>query len=889
MTAGLADSGELEALATAIGLLDASGQLDPGWFSEPLTRLAGAVRTPEQRAALIRFFDLALPAVPEPGRPATEKWHPLLGQQDQGNLYLTLNDTAPGLVLGLAGEFHTPDGGAVPASLRIQGDLIAADGGVDLVVGTAAHPIVAELRVQTGWIYGPPAHPVGLRAVTGRFTIVPDPDRPSVSMQLVLEQLSLGGEPPADTVMDVEDLGGHAPDLLAALLKVVLSQTSGDPVLTRLADHFLALFGLADADAIPPFPFAELGSGRGAVQAWMAQLAGASGAATAGPWLEHLAGMLGADVTATGTGSAGTPWRATLASLGGGEVYATLALVDGHLRLGAGVSIGGALGPGEPELRLEADAAIVDVPLSGAAPPVVLPRAAVLVQATGSGGGALVDVQAVKIGSLNAGIAWDGATLTPTLLLLDNRLDTVPYPRLDLTNVDSVEAAAADLVVAEINRALGSGTGRRLAAIAGLVAPEDPANPGTGLPGWAHHLDLGRFVVNPAAAIGTYHREVLLDGDNWKHILREIALLIGLGEVSATAGTAGDPWTVQIAASGGAQLELAAWHQPSPDDAAVHQLRLGLRLAAAPGGATLALVSEVLTFDLPATGSATVGFLGAQQLQLILHPAVDAQFGTAALSLDTLDATAGWQPGGSLGWQIRAQGLTLSVDGDSVTVNELHLPPAVPFDVNDLPGSAAALGLSLADLADTLRLVLVLLAEQAGPEAELGTALLGLHRHLPGMSEDSPLLIDPADPGLVLRDPLGAVRGWLARLLGHVGTAGQPSLVALLRTIGTLGSDLLGGVPGEITGLEEDVLADAEIALADLLGGAGTFEDPWRVAWPGAPGPAGGAAGSAEADTGGGPDLELWLEPQGPPAGLARSPRSSGWMAEVRGRSAPRW
>src|SRR5207244_492133 len=74
MTVSLDTSAELAALATAIGLLDASGELDPGWFAEPLTRLEGAVRTPEQRAALIRFFDLALPPVPEPGRPAAEKW-----------------------------------------------------------------------------------------------------------------------------------------------------------------------------------------------------------------------------------------------------------------------------------------------------------------------------------------------------------------------------------------------------------------------------------------------------------------------------------------------------------------------------------------------------------------------------------------------------------------------------------------------------------------------------------------------------------------------------------------------------------------------------------------------------------------------------------------------
>jgi hypothetical protein len=876
MTISLGGSGELRALATAIGLLDAGGNLDPGWFSAPLSRLAGAVRTPAQRAALAEFLDLVLPPEPEPGRPAQEKWHPLLGEQDLGNLYLTVRDTGSGLLLGIAGDLHTGPGAAVPARLRLQGDIILAGAEVDVVAGTTEHPIVVELRMETNWVYAPPARPVGLAAVSGRFVLVPDPDHPSATMQLVLEQLSVAGESPADTAVDVEDLGASAPDLLAALLKVVLSEAGGGPVLTRLADHLLALFGLADAEAIPAFPFAGLAAGPAAAQAWMAQLLAAQGGApTAGPWLEHLAGLLGEDVAATGSGSPETPWQVTLADFTGGTVYATLALADGSLRLGAGVRVGGSLGAGDPQIHLDAAAAIVDVPLSGSAPPVLLPRAAVLVRAAGPGAGALLDEPAVRIGSLQAGIDWDGTQLRPTLFLLDNRLDTTPYPRLDLSNVDSVQAAAVDLVIGQITAALGTGIGRRLAAICGLVAPEDPANPGTGIPGWTHRLDLAAFVVNPATAIGDYHRAVLLDGANWRLVLREIAELLGLGGTIGGSGSPTDPWTAPIATASAADLELAAWQQPAPGDSTVRRLRLGLRLAATPGGATLALVSELLSFDLPATGPARLGFLGAQQLRLVLSPALEVLAGPTELHLDTLDATGGWTPDGGLGWQIRAAGLALSVDGESVSVSELHLPPAVPFDLTDLPGSAAALGLSPADLARLLRMVLVLLAEQDGPEAGLGAALLGLHARLPGMSEDTPLLIDPADPGLVLRDPMAALRGWLTRLLGHVGPAGRPSLVALLRALGTLGTDLLGSVAGELSLDVDEVggalgeftaeLGDAELALAEQLGGAGSFEDPWRTAWPGAAAAEDDVAADGFGAAGPGPHLEIWLEPEGPP------------------------
>ncbi|HEX5089104.1 MAG TPA: hypothetical protein VFV89_14950, partial [Nocardioides sp.] len=846
---GLPD--ELDALARAAGIVDGSGSFDPDWLSGPLARLTGALRTPEQRAGLVQFLDLALPPTPEPGRPTSEKWHPLLGDQAQGNLYLTVDDSPAGLVLGLAGDFHTPEGAAVPASLRLQADVLRAGADIDLVVGTPAEPVVAELRVETGWVYDPPDRPVGLAALTARATLVPDPDDPQVSLQIVLEGLSLTGEPPADTVMDVAELGERAPDLLAALLKIALAEASGDAALTRLADNLLALFGLADTDAIPAFPFAELAQGSGAVQQWLADVVGTSGPATAGPWLEHLAGLFGTDVATLGTGTTDTPWRVTLLDFAGGEVFVTAAVVDGHLRIGAGVSVGGPLGGGAPDLLLTADARLVDVPLAGAGAPVLLPSAELVVVATGAGGGPLVTSTPVELGSLRAGLAWDGSALAPTLVLLGSRLDTDPYPRLDLTNVDSVEAALTDLVVDEITQALGTGAGRRLAALVGLVAPEDPANPGTDLPGWTHQLDLTRFVVNPSAAIGAYHRGVLADADSWRFLLREVAELVGLGAVSTTAGTAADPWTVTVSALGGAELQIAAWHQPAAADPSVHELRIGLRVTADSGDARLSLVGELLTFDLPASGPARVSLLGAQQLTLLIQPVVDAEVGAVSLGLDAVTAELGWRPGGQLGWQLRADTLHLAVDTDDLTVDELHLPPAVSFDLGDLPGSAAALGLSLDDLLGVVRLVVVLLAEQAGSETELAAALLGLHRHLPGLDADSPLLVDPADPGLVLRDPLGAVGAWLRRLVDHVGSEGEAAFTSLLRTVGSLGSDLLAEITGDVVEAGEELVDEAGVALAGLLDGAGTFEDPWRMAWPGA-----GRTG---------PDLEVWLEPEGPP------------------------
>ena len=136
----------------------------------------------------------------------------------------------------------------------------------------------------------------------------------------------------------------------------------------------------------------------------------------------------------------------------------------------------------------------------------MLPRAAALlaVVATGRGGAPLVDAAAVKVGSLRAGVSWDGAALAPDPGVARRPARPAPLRRLDLTNVDSVEAAATDLVVDGDHQALGTDVGRRLAAIAGLVPPEDPANPGIALPGWTHHLDLTTLVVRP----GRRHRRL---------------------------------------------------------------------------------------------------------------------------------------------------------------------------------------------------------------------------------------------------------------------------------------------------------------------------------------------------------------------------------------------
>lgn len=841
-------SGEMADLGQAIGLVDASGNLDTSWFSEPLTRIAGAIQSPAQRPALLRFLDGVLPPEAEPGRPDGEKWHPLLGQQPNGNLYLTAFDTGDGVKLGVGADYHADPGAALNGRIRAQMNVVRADSSLTFVAGTQSDPLVVEVRVEPSWPYDPAGgHPIALAAITASARIVPDPDHPSFGLQVALEGLSLGGETPVDKVLDVDDLGQEVPDLLAGLLKVVLAEADPDPTVTLLVNHFLALFGLADADDIPAFPFADLGAGPTALQGWLSALIGdVDGTpATAGPWLQHFAGLLGQSGTFTGTGTPDSPWQVRLFALGGvGALSLTLARVDGHLRVGLGASLGASLGANQPQLSGEAVAAIADIPLGGTASARVLPQADLAVRITGDAGHPLVDDPTVRIGTGRAGVRWDGTALAPVLELLDCRLETTPYARLDLTNVDSVASAATDLVVTAIGQALGSDVGRRIAALAGLVAPEDPANPGTALAGWTHHLDLTTFVVDPARAIGAYHRGVLTDGTSWSLLARELSHLVGLAGDPSGTGTASDPWSVTIASpSAGVSLDLAAWNAQAGGATLPQQLRIGVRFAAHPGPATLSWTSEVLAFDLPSAGAGAVSFVGAQALKLAMAPVLDTSNGQLDIRLADVDASITWSPTSPLAWQIRAQGLQLAAEGDSFSINELHLPPQGGFDIHDPAAAAASLGLGVGDLEQALRFIASLFAVLTGPEEQVAAALLGLHRRLSGLGEDAPTIVDPARPGLLLQDPLGALRGWIARMLDHVGSSGQSTAEVLFGWLAALAAGEISDAAGLVS----------DLPPTDLLQGAGTFAEPWRLTWP-------GDASDA------GPELALWLEPAGPPS-----------------------
>lgn len=821
-------SNELRDLGQALGILDDSGSFDPDWLGHPLGSIASVLQQPDQRAAFLRFLDDVVPPASISGLPAGEKWHPLLGNQPNGNLYLTVRDLSGSVAIGLAGDFGSSAALSVKARLRAQIALIQAGATFGLAGGSTTGPLVVELRLDLNWHRGAAVgdHPIGLGAIVVRTTITPNPVKPGFQLQVVLEQLQLTGDPPIDKTLDTADLSRDASSLLAGLLKAVLADVDvgGDPTALALAKHFLGLFGLDDSGAIPAFPFASLADGPLAVERWLGALIGGT-APSAIAWLTHFAGLFGSSVAVAGPPSG--PWAVELLPLGGnGALSLTVESTGQQARFGLQASLGASLGAGQPVLTVTASAAIADIPLGGTGSAKVLPAASVLATFTGAGGTALISDATVGVGSVRGGAVWDGATLRPTLELLAAHFGATTYPKLDLTNIQSVADAAAGALAGIVDTALGSGVGRRLASLAGIIPPTTAGV-------WPHHLDLARLVTDPAGAFGAYHREVLLDAVNgWSFIFEDLAGLLGASPVSGT-GTAADPWRAPLAAAiGPLDLQLAAWNaQTTPGAGQPQLLRIGLRIGADSGNVHFSWAAGLLAFDLPASGAANLSFIGAQTLRFSLQPAINFQIADdVTVNLDNAELVATWSVPTGFAWRGTATNFAIQAGPATFTINALSFPPAAGFDSQHMDTTAAALGLNAGQLEAAVCFLLTWVAAQVAPELYVTAALAGLHLQLAELPADAPLLPDPAHPGGLFSDPVAAVRSWAQRALAFVDSTGVPYALRLFAWASALIEDKL----------PDDVTTDAP--ELDTLEGNGQFDDPWQLG-----------------------SFRLWLEPAGPP------------------------
>jgi hypothetical protein len=822
----------VENAGRSIGLLGSDGSLSSAWFQNPLEELKGVLTDPGQRTALLSLIDRLWKPEPIPGAPATEKWHPLLGNQPSGNLYLTVDEGPVAVTVGVAADFHSTTS-PLPASLRAHLPLIrAADDGVTGISGTDAGPFDAEVRVELNWSRAG-GQDIDLRAIAARAVLAPLASVPA-RLHISLEGLSVDGSPARDVELDPGDLNSEAFSLVVGLLRERLRQVAAGGAVGEagaLAVHLMPLLGLADG--FPTFPFATLISDPTAFRTWLAALIESTKITD---WLGHFGAIFGGAATAAGSGAPADPWRVRIFAIDANSDL-NLTLIQsteehsGSRRLDVGLqALYLPAGP-HPSARIDAAATIASIPFDGPTTPAVLPTAALLVVAPGIDADQLVASPVIAARSLRAGVRWNGSAIVPQLELNDVTLTLVGqshhYDRIDLTHADSVVGVASDAVADAVRSALGvagGGAGAHLAALAGLVPPAgDAASP--------HLVDVPTLVSNPTQAIAAVHRAALIDGvHGWSFLFDELAALAGLsGRVGA--GTKADPWRVPLA-SGGIDLEVAAWNQQESGSATdPQQLRIGLRASAGSAPWSFWWLAEVLAFDLPQQGSASVALMSGQHAAFVLQPAPAVpELAGVSITADSFSVLMDWSLGGAMRLRAAVENVAVAADGATTTIPSLVFPPPAGFDVNN---PAASLGVSLVDLETLFRLLFSrALFAWAGPQGLALSALLGLNRHLPGLQSDWPIV-----DANFFADPFGSLRAWLAHLVADVSADGTPFLP---NGLAWLAGFLNGRLPAAL-----------DAAAPEAIAGAGRYDDPWIA--------------PLTADI----DVLGWLEPDGLPASWA--------------------
>lgn len=829
---------ELLDAAKAIGLVKENGDFDASWFEHVFERATSVLSNPAQRRALLSMLDRLAPPRNPPGTPAGEKWHPLLGDQPQGNAYFTVKSVGNDAIIGLAGEVHGGPSGGPEGALRVHVPLLRfGSGEPQLVAGLAQAPFALDLRVQLGLSRNAgDAITLAAARVSLRWACATSA---APAIAIVLEGLGLDDGGTRDLTLDPAELGSGAVEIISALVKQLLPN-SGPAAALR---HLLGLLGL-DEDAVPPLPFADLTQGPAALQAWLNAIIDGG---HLGTWLGHFGGLVGLPVATQGAGTLAEPRRIRLLALGtNGEFSLGVARADGRLHLSLGVRV--APDGASPPARLDASATLIAIPLAGTGSALALPQAHVLVTSPGGESGTLVNQPGtIVVERLNAGLRWNGAqgALLPTLELLGVTFGAAPKrDRIDLTHADSVADAAAAGLEAALTALLG-GAGAPLLAIVGLANPQ-------GAPGsWPHRLNAARlqdFATQPTRTLGELHHAMLGDATNhWGFMLDELRRLFGLPGAVSGSGTPDAPWLVPLASTPVLTVGLAAWNDTPGDPVA--RLRIGLRAQMASAPWQLAWRTDVLGFDIAANGSADVRLFGGQTVRLAVgpFPALSAQ---TAISADGFAAQLQWQPGSGLTGSAQLANLRMRVDGADLALGTLALPPAAPFDL----GNPASLPLPAAQLARVASVLLArALRESLGTAGAWAGALIGLHGELPRMPAGWPTLFDPADPLALANDPEAALRSWLDRLVAGAANGPDESAAKTIPHITRLIAWLQQGLQAG-AGTPPDLEAIA--ASLPTLRGSGVYADPWCV-------PLHGSGAAAHSD------LLLWLDPDGAPTAWA--------------------
>jgi large repetitive protein len=834
----------LQSILELAGLVNSSGKVQAGWFSDPLQAVGASLQDTGGISALISLLDTLIPPFPQSGS------YPLLGSQPggsqpgggqpNGNLYLTITPaTGPAAgqpaIVGLAGEWHSGPSAPLNVQASMAANLLLLGGSGNSLVAPISQstqnpppPLMqAAITVDLGWTAG--NGQVGLDSI--ELTLELAPGATTVTPSLTLNGLQLSDSAPKrDLSVDATSAGGALADIATALIVAALNGPSGG-----LQSALLTLLGMGSGPGTPdPIPLSD----PSALRAWLARQV----TANLQEWAAALATLLGGTSPSPLPNGNGVQLSWAAAPQFGLWLELTGTTSAPTLQVSVIVQPPGQ----QANPTLTASLILAQVPLAGPASAVFVP-----------GGSALLAYNltppppssAVSADSVTAGLRFSPAGIVPVLELSNVTFEGNHYGDIDLSSANTILNTATSSIVTLLLNALGlspAGGGasaatavQHLAALAGLV----PTAADNTLP----TVSVSQFAGNPVTAIAEVHRQLLATG-NWGAMFAELCSLLNLTSTGQPAGTLASPWLAQITASAAAPsvtVSLAAWNAAGPG-AATQQLRLGIQAQVSVGALLLSWTCELFAADLtqntpPAIAMGTGQHLVASAAKLPPIPVV----ADVAVSASSAEATVTWQPKTPVAWTVSVDGLAIAGEGQTVTIDSLTLP-GMPTTLGTFSPDGANFGITGISATDLTLLVRLLLGRAAaawgGPPGAALASLAGIRGRGPGVPFDWPTLAPPdQDDFRSLVTGLGqAYQAWIAKAVtGTSPSTGLPYAGSLLAWVQVL---LNGALPAA---------GGSPFPLDLPITGSGTYTDPWAI----------------PVDAGSGYVVEAlaWLDPDGPP------------------------
>ncbi len=658
MSFGAGDLGVLGNLAKALGIFEADGSPNQGWFARPEDFLKNMLADPAQRDALIAFVDEAMGGA-DRSTEAGVVWLPIVDLADPPmSVAVTVDESQPdGLHIGLGLRFSTTDP-ASATTLAVPLFRAHKNGGPSvsqpLLLGSAG----GRIRIGTS-ITVDDSPPVPGQARLGGIGIDVDlPTSPGDTrgpvFALALTGLQLPGAPsPRDVRVSADgadELDDALLDLVMSLLKAQADALTADPKLAALA----GLLGLKNGDAVPDFPITELPT-RGvlAIADWVRGLLAQTGPRS--DWLGHLATLIGG-------ARVGDTVEFDL-----GDATLTLGL-----RVDSGPSGNTRLTPtlglelGNDDARVEARAELCRIDLvTGAA--FALPSLG-LWAAAGRAASPILDITSpmpARADTLRIGFALDSERRLNFVLAADGvTLGAHDYATLDLTSPDAVMDAAID-TVGDIANQLLAGLGDSLGVVRQLIGLDAPAG--------ITAVTLPALMADPLPTIGGYWQQ-LVDVPAAANTVLE-ALRRALADASQAAatvlgdGTPDAPWRLPLI--GPLQLELAASGSvltigvagaTSVDTLGQRCTVVETRLAAMLARIDLTARSASLLPGVEATLKVRERGVNPSRARLVLGDGID-------LTAEHVGLRLAWSPSSGLACAVSAPALTLNSSGVTLPVS----------------------------------------------------------------------------------------------------------------------------------------------------------------------------------------------------------------------------